>query len=162
MPSDTRYWRTDSARRSPSARLYSAVPRSSQCPSIETIQVENCFSVSAFLVSAAWASLLISALSNAKNTGWRMPFLLISSSEPMSALEMPGSGGTLTGGASAIGSGGVGGRVSVAVSGGGAVGRATGGFLPPQAEAATVSASKRADRRWRRSEEHTSELQSRL
>ena len=34
MPRDARYARVASARRSPSARLYSFVPRSSQCPSI--------------------------------------------------------------------------------------------------------------------------------
>src|SRR3982751_1123620 len=130
MPSDTRYCRTDRARRSPSARLYSAVPRSSQCPSTETIQVGCCFIVSAFLASTAWPSLLISALSNSKNTGARMPVLLISSSEPMSALDTEGSGGTATGGASVTGSGGAGGRLAVMSSGGGGgVGRAIGGVF---------------------------------
>src|SRR4029079_4172287 len=98
-------------------RLYSAVPRSSQWPSTETIQVGYCFIISAFLASTAWPSLLISALSNSKNTGARMPFLLISSSEPMSALDTDGSGGTATGGASVTGSGGGGGRGGPPASG---------------------------------------------
>ena len=39
MPSEVKYVFTAVARRSPSARLYSAVPRSSQCPSTVTTQV---------------------------------------------------------------------------------------------------------------------------
>jgi hypothetical protein len=83
-----------------------------------------------------------------------MPFLLISSSEPMSALDTAGSGGTATGGASATGSGGAGGRFAVmSVSGGGGVGRAIGGFFflhaLPAPPAARAMARNRTVKRWR-------------
>ena len=55
-PSETRYDWAVTARRSPSARLYSAVPRSSVCPSIVTVQLAYLRSNSAVSSSVARAS----------------------------------------------------------------------------------------------------------
>src|SRR5437762_1474645 len=145
------------ARRSPSARLYSGVPRSSQWPSIVTYQVEYFFSAEALALRTAWPSALTSLLSSSKNTGLRGELRLRSSSEADAMVSsLTGSGGTMMG--SATGSGGAGGRTAggataaVVVDGGGA-GRATGAFLPPQAAATTATrirthsaARKAADR----------------
>src|SRR3954470_20686217 len=135
MPRDTRYLRAASARRSPSARLYSAVPRSSECPSIVTIQVGYFFISSALLLSACWPAASMSSWSKAKKTGWNGEFLLrVSMSVDDSVSDVMGSAGTGTG--SRTGSGGRGGRpppVEV-TGGGGGIGRLTGGFfLPPHA-----------------------------
>src|SRR5690349_6306968 len=116
------------ARRSPSARLYSAVPRSSACPSMVITQVEYFLMISALALSACCARLSTSELSKAKNTGWNGEFLLMS---PMSRDEIgssaTGSGGTGRG--SDTGVGGAGGRFASGVdeATGGGVGRAIGG-----------------------------------
>src|SRR5581483_4269577 len=141
MPSDTRYVRAATARRSPRARLYSAVPRSSQCPSIVTVQVGYCLMTAALASSTARASAVRSLLSKSKNTGLSGELRLISSSDADEiASSATGSGGTTVG--SATGSGGAGGRAAdaagAAAAGGGA-GRATGGFLPPHAAASTAT-----------------------
>ena len=65
----------------PSARLYSAVPRSSQCPSIVITHDLYFFITSALPSRIFCASPEISELSKPKNTGLSGEFLLISSSE---------------------------------------------------------------------------------
>src|SRR5580693_8745975 len=95
------------------------------------------FSVAASSSSAARAATVRSLLSYSKNAGLSGELRLRSSSaadEMASALT--GSCGTTVG--SATGSGGAGGRAAVdgadaAATGGGGMGRATGGLLPPQA-----------------------------
>src|SRR3954454_6202568 len=110
MPSDTRYARAAAARRSPNARLYSAVPRSSQCPSMVTAQVPYRFNSAALASSARWPSGLKSLLSNSKNTGFNGEFRFRSSSDAEEIASFgTGSGGTLVG--STAGFGGAGGRV---------------------------------------------------
>src|SRR5206468_9677003 len=109
MPSDTRYARAATERRSPNARLYSAVPRSSQCPSIVTAQVEYFFNVAALSSSARCASDDRSLLSKSKKTGLSGELRFRSSSDADEiASSRTGSGGTTVG--SATGSGGAGGR----------------------------------------------------
>ena len=56
-----------SARRSPRARLYSLVPRSSQCPSMVAVASASFISHSAFFLKIACASASRTALSNSKN-----------------------------------------------------------------------------------------------
>src|SRR6188508_2033732 len=140
MPSETRYVLAERARRSPKAKLYSAVPRSSLCPSIVTAHVEYFLSTSALAIRTFCPSSSMASLSYLKKTGARIPFLLtVSISSPASGSEeTTGVSGGSTGG----GSGGVGGagRVGVTDPGncpgcedGGVVPPATGGFLPPQA-----------------------------
>src|SRR5262245_10857905 len=109
MPSDTRYSRAASARRSPNARLYSAVPRSSQCPSMVMIQAPYFLSTSALELRTDWPSDVTSELSYAKNTGRNGESRFRSSSDfdPI-ASSATGSAGTTVG--SATGSGGAGGR----------------------------------------------------
>src|SRR5438128_10811756 len=134
MPTDTRYVRAATARRSPKARLYSAVPRSSQCPSIVKVQLEYFFRTAASASSTAWPAALTSALSNSKNNGLSGELRFRSSSEADAmASSRAGSGGTTVG--SATGCGGAGGRVpgAVDVVGGGGCGRAIGGFALWQA-----------------------------
>src|SRR5947199_2763655 len=133
MPTDTRYVRAATARRSPNARLYSAVPRSSQCPSIVTVQLGYFLRTAASASSTAWPAALTSALSSSKNNGLSGELRFRSSSEADAmASSRTGSGGTTVG--SATGCGGAGGRVpgSVVVVGGGC-GRAIGGFALWQA-----------------------------
>src|SRR5579862_6864865 len=127
MPSDTRYARAATARRSPNARLYSAAPRSSQCPSMVTVQVGYFFKMAAFALSTAWPSALMSLLSRSKKTGFIGELRFRSSSDADEiGSSWTGSGGTTAG--SATGSGGAGGRVAGVVdAGGGGVGRTTGG-----------------------------------
>src|SRR4051812_25705314 len=129
MPSDTRYARAAIARRSPKARLYSAVPRSSQCPSIVTDQLGYFFSSAALASSAFCEAALRSLLSSSKYTGISGEFLFKSSSDADEiASSRTGSGGTTVG--SLTGSGGAGGRVGLVdavTGGGGGIGRATGG-----------------------------------
>src|ERR671936_2117841 len=127
IPSETRYVRAAIARRSPSARLYSAVPRSSQWPSIVTVQVEYFFRIAASASSTPCSARSISALSNSKKAGLSGEFRFRSSSDALAIVSSRiGSGGT-TGG-SATGSRGAGGRVVVVGGGGGGgVGRAAGG-----------------------------------
>src|SRR5438067_5652193 len=141
MPSDTRYARAAMARRSPNARLYSAVPRSSQWPSIVMVQVPYFFSSPASWSSALCAAGLRSLLSSSKNTGWSGEFRFKSSSDADEiASSRTGSGGTMAG--SVTGSGGAGGRPGVegaVVAGGGGVGRATGGVFLPHAAAITLA-----------------------
>src|SRR5262245_1619672 len=60
-PRLTRYSLTALARRDPSARLYSALPRESQCPSTLTCVLVHFFIQSAFLCSAPFASSRIPA-----------------------------------------------------------------------------------------------------
>src|SRR5262249_53590633 len=148
MPSDTRYARAATARRSPNARLYSAVPRSSQCPSIVIAHAPYFFSVAAFVSSAVLPSSVISLLSYSKNTGFSGELRFRSSSElDAMASSRSGSGGTSVG--SRTGSGGPGTREAEAggaEDGGGGGGiLATGGFLAPQA-AAVISTMTRAPR----------------
>src|SRR5262249_11738528 len=134
---------TVTARRSPNARLYSALPRSSQWPSIVTAQVGFCFIVPAFSCSTACACSVISELSYSKNTGLSGELLFRSSSEADRTLgSRTGSGGTVTG--SRTGSGGSGGRVMVdgtpaaaPVGAGGGFTFATGGGFRPQATTTT-------------------------
>src|SRR5262245_59425742 len=148
MPSDTRYARAAPARRSPNARLYSAVPRSSQWPSTVTIQLEYFFMSAAASSSVLCPSRLKSALSSSKNTGFNGELRLRSSSDAAEILPVgTGTAGTLRGGAT--GSGGAGGRLGsppppAAVGGGGGIGRATGGVFLPQATAATTHATATA------------------
>src|SRR6267142_6076809 len=66
MPSDTRNCFTALARRSPRPRLYSVEPRSSQWPSMVTLNRGYFFRKSAVVESAARASRRISALSKSK------------------------------------------------------------------------------------------------
>src|SRR6266850_3401484 len=66
MPSDTRNCFTALARRSPRPRLYSVEPRSSQWPSMVTLNRGYFFRKSAVVESAARASGRISALSKSK------------------------------------------------------------------------------------------------
>src|SRR5712691_7964672 len=143
MPSDIRYARAAMARRSPNARLYSGVPRSSQWPSIVTYQLVYFFNAEAFAFRTAWPSALTSLLSSSKNTGLSGELRLRSSSEADAMVSsLTGSGGTTMG--SATGSGGAGGRAAegaaaFAVVGGGGAGRATGAFLPPHAAATSAT-----------------------
>src|SRR5262245_8358471 len=132
MPRETRYVFTVTARRSPSAKLYSAVPRSSQCPSIVITHEGYLRNVAALLCTTAWASLSSSALSRPKKAGLNGEFRFRSSSERPPIESSPiGSGGTgrfsspacvagarAGGGAGVVTAGGV-------LTGGGA-GRATG------------------------------------
>src|SRR5881296_2571252 len=148
MPSAIRYARALTARRSPRARLYSAVPRSSQWPSIVTVQVPYFLSRVAFSFSVCCASGDSSSLSNSKNTGLSGEFLFRSSSEAVAiASSRTGSGGTIVG--SEIGGGGDGGRgagvvVPVAVGAGRTTG---GGFLwhatPPTSDATAITKTVR-------------------
>src|SRR3954471_7678343 len=142
MPSETRYARAAIARRSPNARLYSAVPRSSQCPSIVTAQLVYRFSSEALSSSAFWFAALSSLLSSSKNTGFSGEFLFRSSSDADEiASSRTGSFGTAIG--SETGTGGAGGRAGVegVAGGGGGIGRATGGvFLPHAAAPAQTTA----------------------
>src|SRR5579885_273727 len=87
MPSDTSAFFTALARRLPRARLYSRVPRSSQCPSIVTVTFGYCFSHVAWRCSVCCPSGLMSDLSKSKNT--RSPtFCLKSSAEPFAGPDM--------------------------------------------------------------------------
>src|SRR6266487_2131354 len=125
IPRDTRYARAVTARRSPNARLYSAVPRSSQCPSIVTAQFVYLFSSPAFSSSVFCATGLNSSLSYSKKTGLSGEFLFRSSSDAdVIASSRTGSGGTTVG--SFTGSGGDGGRAAVVEVEGGGAGRRTG------------------------------------
>src|SRR5581483_2245458 len=63
-----RYSFTALARREPSARLYSALPRESQWPSTEMVVLVHFFSQSASFWSGAFASSRRSALSRSKKT----------------------------------------------------------------------------------------------
>src|SRR5438093_7123665 len=128
IPRDTRYARAVTARRSPNARLYSAVPRSSQCPSMVTAQVGYFFSTAAFSSSVFCAAPESWLLSNSNITGFSSELRLRSSSDADAIVSSrTGSDGTMVG--SLTGSGGDGGR-PVGEDGGGGIGRATGpGFL---------------------------------
>src|SRR5262249_47620152 len=133
MPSATRYARAAAARRSPRARLYSAVPRSSQWPSTVTAQLAYFLSKPAFSSRTLWLVGPRSLLSSSKNTGFSGELRLRSSSDA-DEIESSGtgSGGTIVG--SRTGSGGVGrGFDAGCVVAGGGIGRATGGgfFLHP-------------------------------
>src|SRR5687767_14361325 len=127
MPSDIRYARADTARRSPSAKLYSAVPRSSQCPSIVITHDGYFLSTAALACRVARLGSLISALSNSKKTGCSGESRFKSSSERADTSSVGNGCGGI---GSRTGAGRSGGVVD-AVGGGGAggVGRATGGWL---------------------------------
>src|SRR5665213_937337 len=82
MPSATSAFFTAVARRLPSARLYSRVPRSSQWPSTVTVTLAYCFSHVAWRCSVCCPSDLMSEWSKSKNT--RSPtFWTKSSREPL-------------------------------------------------------------------------------
>ena len=70
MPSETRNVFTAIARRSPSARLYSAVPRSSQCPSMVTTQLWIFLHDLGIRRGCRTSGSSRSALSTVKNTGF--------------------------------------------------------------------------------------------
>src|SRR5262249_32902454 len=70
MPVVVRYSLAVLARRSPSARLYASVPRSSQCPSIWVLTEGFAFKKAAFLSRIARASGRRSYLSKSKLTSW--------------------------------------------------------------------------------------------
>ena len=138
----TRYARAASARRSPSARLYSAVPRSSQCPSMVIVQVAYRLSTTAFSSSTDRAGGPISSLSSSKNTGLGRVAVQVVERRRRNASSRTGSGGTMVG--SFTGSGGAGTRVPEAgvTGGGGGICRATGGCFLPQ-PAATIATRPR-------------------
>src|SRR6516162_1333627 len=69
-PRLTKYSLTALARRAPSARLYSALPRESQCPSIVEAVLPHFLSQSASRCSGGLASSRSSALSRSKYTSW--------------------------------------------------------------------------------------------
>src|SRR5437773_7940548 len=81
MPSATRYVLTATARSSPSARLYSAVPRSSQCPSIVTTHVGYFFMMSALPETITRPASSSSELSSPKKAGLNGESLFRTSSE---------------------------------------------------------------------------------
>src|SRR5260370_21901593 len=136
-----RYARAATARRSPRARLYSAVPRSSQCPSIVMVQLAYFFNSAAFALSVVCPCALTSLLSSSKNSGCSGELRLMSSSEAeRMASSFTGSGGTIDG--SATGSGGAGGRVvelPPVAEGGGGTGRTFGAVVLLHAPADRVS-----------------------
>src|SRR2546428_3921809 len=105
------------ARRSPSARLYSFVPRSSQCPSMSTRSLPRVFSQAALAsrVLASWGRM--SDLSKSKYTSFRFAF-----SSNCAGLAA----GAGVGDGAAVG-GGVGGGGGVPGGGGGGGGGARGG-----------------------------------
>src|SRR5688572_29749580 len=139
-PSDTRNVLTATARRSPRARLYSGVPRSSQCPSMVTTQLEYFFSTSAFSAAVARPASSSSALSTPKNTGFSGELRLRSSRV---RLEIPSSASGCCGTGSASSTrcgGGAGGGVVIAggaATDGGGAGARTGGWRRLQADTAT-------------------------
>src|SRR5688572_28810766 len=139
-PSDTRNVLTAMARRSPRARLYSGVPRSSQCPSMVTTQLEYFFSTSAFSAAVARPASSSSALSTPKNTGFSGELRLRSSSV---RLEIPSSASGCCGTGSASSTrcgGGAGGGVVIdggAPTDGGGAGARIGGWRRLQADTAT-------------------------
>src|SRR5258705_2059426 len=94
MPSATRYVLTATARSSPSARLYSAVPRSSQCPSTVTTHVGYFFMMSALPDTIARPASSSSELSSPKNAGLNGESRFRSSSErlPMVSSLIAGTG----------------------------------------------------------------------
>src|SRR4051812_45488938 len=143
MPSDTRQVLAASARFSPSARLYSAVPRSSQCPSMVITHVGYFLRMPALVLSACCDAPSTSKLSSGKNTGWNGEFLLMTSRSPPTSGSslMVGSGGT--GVRSGTGVGGAGGGLPgvVVVLGGGGSGLETGGFFLPHAPAPSARMS---------------------
>src|SRR3954464_12116181 len=128
MPSDTRYVLAASALFSPSARLYSAVPRSSQCPSIVITHDGYFFRRAALVLKACCAVPSTSKLSRGKNTGWNGEFLLMMSRSPLTSGSsvIRGSGGI--GVVSGTGVGGAGGGAGVGGPDGGGGG---GGGAPP-------------------------------
>src|SRR5688572_227569 len=122
-----RYVRAATARRSPRARLYSAVPRSSQWPSIVITHVGYFLRMAAFACRIVRLASFTSELSYSKKIGCSGESRLRSSSDlPDTSSAGSGCGGI----GSRTGGGGSGGSVD-AVGGGGAggVGRATGGWL---------------------------------
>src|SRR5688572_16839237 len=144
MPSDNRYVLTATARRSPSARLYSAVPRSSQCPSTVIIHVGYLRITAAFAVTTARPASSSSALSSAKYAGLNGESRFRSSIDralmPSSAIAT-GSGGT---GSTSVVEGGGAGSVAVAEGGppGGAGCASGGGCRLAHPAAAAVRLSK--------------------
>src|SRR4030095_4563856 len=93
---DARYALTALARRSPSARLYSAVPRSSQCPSTVIAHVEYFFSTSASAVATARPVSSSSALSSGKKIGFSGELRFKSSSDRLATESSPRRGATGT------------------------------------------------------------------
>src|SRR5262245_26481541 len=139
MPSDRRYVLTATARRSPSARLYSAVPRSSQWPSTVIIHVGYLRMTAAFAVTVARPVSSSSALSSGKKAGLNGESRFRSSSERalmLSSAIVSGSGGT--GSASVDGGGGGAGAAAAGGVNGGA-GCANGGCFFPHAAAVRLS-----------------------
>ena len=117
------------ARRSPSPRLYSGVPRSSQCPSMVTTQVGYRMSRSAFASAVLRPRSSSSELSSPKNTASSGDSRFNSSSVRLAnSSSGVSTGGTTGGGAGGGGTGrGAGARSSAAGGGGGDVSGATGG-----------------------------------
>src|SRR5580704_6350021 len=112
------------------------------------VQLGYFFRTAALASRTPGASPAISLLSYSKNTGLSGELRLMSSSEADAMRSSrSGSGGTMVG--SATGSGGAGGRPPVdgdegGAAPGGGIARATGGFLPPHAEATTVNTTRTA------------------
>src|SRR5258705_3870272 len=135
MPSATRYVLTATARSSPSARLYSAVPRSSQCPSTVTTHVGYFFMMSALADTIARPASSRSELSSPKNAGLNGESRFRSSSErlPIASSLIAGTGIDSSTRSAGRGGGAGGPGVDVAAAGGGAVDATGAGFFFAQA-----------------------------
>src|SRR5580765_3276172 len=141
----------DFARRSPSARLYSEVPRSSQCPSISTSWLGLALRYAAVASSTAASAGRMSDLSKAKWIG-------LSASLARYSLGGAGGAGAVVGGttgAGATGAGagagvaGVGGATAAGGAGGGAVAAVIAGRLGQPASSrvsAMIGSTVAADR----------------
>src|SRR5262245_30687633 len=148
-PRFVRYSFTALARREPRARLYSALPRESQCPSTLICVLVHFFIQSAFFCSRGFASSRISDLSRSKYTSSSSR---VSSSVVLRAKISSSVSARVGGGGTGAGGGGGGGGVTGAAGGGGGGGAGAGGgtFLwqPAAATARTrLSPSTDASRR---------------
>src|SRR5438552_8692275 len=142
-PRPVRYSRTALARRSPSARLYSAVPRSSQCPSMVMRVDDHRLSQSAFFWRTFRPSSRSSDRSRSKKTSPSGISLFRSSSDfraktSSSVSAFAAGGGAGGGGGGCGGGGGVGG--AVATGGGAGGGGAGGGTVLAQLDSPITSA----------------------
>src|SRR6266487_6780529 len=152
-PRFVRYSFTAFARRDPRARLYSALPRESQCPSTLTCVLVHFFIQSASFWSRPFASSRISDLSRSKRTSssGRSSLSCATDLRAKISSSVRGRGaGAGAGGGGAGGGGGVTGAVGV--GGGGGAGAAGGTFLwqPATTKARTrLSPSTDARRRTR-------------
>src|SRR5688572_6900986 len=144
MPSETRNVFTAIARRSPSARLYSAVPRSSQCPSMVTTHFAFFFRISALAEIVSRPASSTSELSRVKKTGFRGELRFRSSSVRFASESSDTAGCAGTGRASSTRVGPAGDVTAgppAAEGGGCGIGAATG--VCRLAHAATESAATR-------------------